>query len=111
MNNPNNMKPDDELAPMISEVFQRRALLSDLDQLIISDVRRQARRAWIRQWARVVAFSFGLPLLLFVFFACAYFYIKEYHASTFIIVVMTLPAVALIYATHRAMENFSPEEV
>jgi len=111
MSNTSNMKPEDELAPLISEVFQRRALLSDLDQLIIDDVRRQARRAWIRRWARVVVFSFGVPLLLFVFFACAYFYIKEYHASTFIIVVMTLPAMALIYATHRAIESFSPDEV
>ena len=101
----------DGLDSFIRETLDRRALLADLDRLIIADVRRQARRAWIRRWARIVAFSFGLPLVLFVFFACAYHYIIDYATSSLTIWVMVLPILALIYSTNHALTTFSPEEV
>lgn len=96
---------------LIEEVFQRRALLADLDRLIIADVRRQARRAWLRRWTRAVVFSFGVPLVLLAFAACAYIYIKQHGASAFALSVMVWPTLALIFTTQRALETFSPEDV
>ena len=98
-------------ASLISEVFQRRALLADIDHLIIADVRRQARRAWIRRWTRAVVFSFGLPLVLLLFAACAYLYIIEHGTTAFTFLIMALPSLALLLSTHRVLEIFSPEEV
>ena len=96
---------------LISEVFQRRELLADLDRLIIADVRRQARRAWLRRWTRVAIFSFGLPLALLVFFVCAYLYIKEYDWTPQSFFVMLWPTLALLFSTVYALKTFSPEEV
>lgn len=106
-----NEMTDNNLDMLIRETLDRRELLADLDHLIIADVQRKARRAWIRRWTRIVAFSFGLPLVLFVFFACTYLYIKEQGSSTFTLIILALPTLALLYATHRALEKFSPEEV
>ena len=96
---------------LISEVFQRRALLADLDRLIIADVRRQARRAWLRRWVRAAVFSFGLPLMLIFFFACAYLYIKEYDWTPQSFYVMLWPTLGLLFSTVYALRTFSPEEV
>ena len=96
---------------LISEVFQRRELLADLDRKIIADVRRKARRAWLRRWAHIAAFSFGLPLVLFVFFACAHYYIKEQGWTPTTILVMLWPTLALLLTAGFALNTFSPEEV
>ena len=98
-------------AALISEVFQRQALLHDLDRLIIADVRHRARRERLRRWGRIVAFSFGWPLAMVAFFAWAYIYIKNHGASSFVLSQVFWPTLALIYAAHRALHDFSPEEV
>lgn len=102
---------DNNLDSLIRETLNRRALLADLDRLVIADVRRQARRAKLRRWVRAVAFSFGLPLVLFVFFACVYLYIIEHGTTAFTLAILTLPTLALIFATHRMLATFSPEEM
>ncbi len=96
---------------LISEVFQRRELLADLDRLIIADVRRQARRAWLRRWARAAVFSFGLPLVLLIFFVCAYLYIKEYDCTPQSFFVMLWPTLGLLFSASYALRTFLPEEV
>ncbi|MBQ7495528.1 MAG: hypothetical protein IJT75_07280 [Bacteroidaceae bacterium] len=98
-------------ASLIAEVFQRRALLSDLDRLIIAEVRREARRTWLRRWGRAVVFSFGLPLVLLFFASRAYLYIIEHGTMAFNLIVMALPTLALIFTTQRALATFSPDEV
>ena len=106
-----NEMTDNNIDTLIRETLERRELLADLDRLIIADVRRQARRQWIRRWARVAAFSFGLPMVLLVFAACIYLYIECYEASTLTLYIMALPTLALIFSTHRFLKYFSPDEV
>ncbi len=102
---------DTSLDRLIADTLNRQELLKDLDNLIIADVRRRTRRAWLRRWARIVAFSFGLPLLLLVSLAGAYIYIKEHGATPFTLSLMLWPALALIYTSYRAVIDFSPGEV
>ena len=106
-----NEMTDNNIDTLIRETLERRELLADLDCLIIADVRRQVRREWIRRWARVAAFSFGLPIVLLVFAACMYHYIKQYGTSTFTLYIMALPTLAIIFSTHRFLKNFSLKEV
>ena len=106
-----NEMTDNNIDTLIRETLERRELLADLDRLIIADVRRQVRREWIRRWARVAAFSFGLPIVLLVFAACMYLYIKHYGTSTFTLYIMALPTLAIIFSTHRFLKNFSLKEV
>lgn len=106
-----NEMTDHNIDTLIRETLERRELLADLDRLIIADVRRQARREWIRRWARVAAFSFGLPMVLLVFAACMYLYIEQYGTSTFTLYTIALPTLALIFSTHRFLKNYSPDGV
>lgn len=106
-----NEMTDNNIDTLIRETLERRELLADLDRLIIADVRRQVRREWIRRWARVAAFSFGLPMVLLVFDACMYLYIEQYGTSTFTLYIMALPTLAIIFSTHRFLKIFSLKEV
>ena len=102
---------DTSLDRLIADTLNRQELLKDLDSLIIADVRRRTRRAWLRRWARIVAFSFGLPLLLLVSLAGAYLFIKEHGATPFTLSLMVCPVVALIFVSYRSIGDFSPEQV
>lgn len=102
---------DTSLDRLIADTLHRQELLKDLDSLIIADVRRRSRRAWLRRWARIVAFSFGLPLLLLVSLAGAYLFIKEHGATPFTLSLMVCPVVALIFVSYRSIGDFSPEQV
>ena len=106
-----NAMTDNSIDNLIREAIDRRELLADLDRLIITDVGRQARRAWLRRWARVVVFSFGLPLVLIIFFMCAYLYIKEYACTLQSLFVMMWPTLGLLFSTGYALRTFSPKEV
>lgn len=106
----NNMN-DSDLDTLIRETMERRTLLTDLDRLILADVRRRARRAWLRKWARIIVFSFGLPLVLILWLACAYLYIYNHGATGFTLFLMVWPTLALATSTVYALKTFSPEEV
>ena len=106
-----NVKTDDSIDILIRETIDRRELLADLDRLIIADVRRQARRAWLRRWARAAVFSFGLPLVLIIWVTCAYLYIKEYDWTLQSFFVMLWPTLGLLFSASYALRTFSPEEV
>ncbi|MBO4906833.1 MAG: hypothetical protein J5486_07355 [Bacteroidaceae bacterium] len=104
-----NETTDHDLDQLIRETIDRRELLADLDKLIITDMRRRARRASIRRWTRVLVFSFALPLVLLLFFACAFIYISEYGISNTTLLIMVFPTLALIYSTNHTLEIFSPD--
>ena len=106
-----NEMTDTSIDRLITDTLHRQELVKDLDRLIIADVRQRARRAWLRKWARIVAFSFGLPLVLLFWFACAYLYIKGHGATTFTLSLMVLPTLALAASTVYVLKTFSPEEV
>ena len=57
---------EQEFDRLISEAVERQMLLSDINTRVMTEVRRSARRTLLRRWARVVAFAFGMPLLVFV---------------------------------------------
>ena len=106
-----NAKNDNSIDNLIRETIDRRELLADLDRLIIADVRRQARRAWLRRWARAAVFSFGLPLVLLASLAGVNYYIKEQGWTPMTLFVMLWPTLGLLFSASYALRNFSPEEV
>lgn len=105
------IKTDNSIDNLIRDTINRRELLADLDRMIIADVRRQARRAWLRRWARAAIFSFGLPLALLVFFVCAYLYMDAHGWTPTTLFVMLWPTLGLLFSTVYALRTFSPEEV
>ena len=106
-----NAMTDNSIDNLIRETIDRRELLADLDRLIIAEVHRQARRARLRRWARVAVFSFGLPLVLIAWLACAYLYFKEYAWTPQSFFIMLWPTLGLLFSASYALRNFSPKEV
>ena len=101
---------DNNLNALIRETFDRKQLLADLDQLIIADLSRQARRARIRRWTRALIFSFGVPVVLLIFATCMYYFIKQYDLSALTLLIIAWPTLAIIFTTHRALKTFSLEK-
>ena len=106
-----NEMTDSSIDRLITDTLHRQELVRDLDRLIIADVRQRARRAWFRKWARIIVFSFGLPLVLLVWLAGAYLYIKEHDATPLTLSLMVWPTLALAASTLYVLKTFSPEEV
>lgn len=85
-------------------------MLENLNEVIVADIRRQARRAWIRRWGRIVAFSFGLPLVLIVFALSLRLLlaIPSMGPARFCLLI---PVATMLYFARRAMKDFSIVEV
>lgn len=102
---------EQNLDSLIAATLDRQHLLEELNKATIADIRRQVRRRRMRRWARVVAFSFGLP---FMVLACAYLfymYVLPTMQSSAYALVLLFPLLAIIYAVQRAIRNFSPDLV
>lgn len=106
-----NEMTDTSIDNIITDALHRQELIKDLDRLIIADVRRRARRTWLQRWARTVAFSFGLPLLLLLWFSFVYLYIQEHGTTSFTLSLMVCPTLALVASTVYVLRTFSPGEV
>ena len=102
-----NEMTDNSLDTLIRETLERRQLLADLDRHIITDIQRRERQNKIHRWARALLFSFGVPMVLFVFVTCMYFLIIQYGASPFTFFIIAWPTLAIIFITQRALKTFS----
>ena len=75
----------------------------------MTEVRRSARRTLLRRWARVVAFAFGMPLLVFVVGVLSD---SVASASTPVVAVsMAVAAVTTLVAVVRVICDFSVTRV
>lgn len=101
---------DKELDELIMQAVERQQTLETLNRAIVKDVRKRARRTWLRQWGRIVVFSFGLPLLMLIFAAGTY-YIASLEGFGYLRLVLVLPVATMIYMAYRSSKNFSIKEV
>ena len=60
---------NENIDTLISATLDRQHLVAEINRATLSDLRRTVRRRRLRRWARVVAFAFTMPLIVF---ACAY---------------------------------------
>ena len=101
---------DMELDDLIMASIERKETLDALNSTIVTEVRRRARREWIRRWARIAMFSFGMPLLLLVFVAGIYVASRLQGFQTFRYVLL-IPVLTMTYLVWREMKNFSIADV
>ena len=102
---------EQNLDSLIAATLDRQHLLEELNKATIADIRRQVRRRRMRRWARVVAFSFGLPLIVLACAYLLYIYVFPTMQNTVYVMVLLFPLLAIFYAVQRAIRNFSPEQV
>ena len=99
---------EQEFDRLISEAVERQMLLSDINTRVMTEVRRSARRTLLRRWARVVAFAFGMPLLVFVVGVLS----DSVASSTPVVAVsMAVAAVTTLVAVVRVICDFSVTRV
>ena len=97
---------DQELDKLIMATLEREQTLESLNQTIVKDVRRRARRAWLHKWGRIVVFSFGLPLLLLAF-ALGIYVAGTLSGLAHLRFVLLIPLAAVLYLARREMKDFS----
>ena len=102
---------DDQLDALIRSTFERRQALDGMNAEIMKTLQHSSRRAWLRRWGRVVAFSFGLPFLLLLFGWLLWSFISEHGISSPVYLCLIIPFVAMIYLSMRMIASFSTEKV
>ncbi|MBR1468521.1 MAG: hypothetical protein IJ605_00170 [Prevotella sp.] len=103
---------DQQLDELILQSFERKEIAREIGVAVMKDLRRASRRAWLRRWGRVVAFSFGLPLVVVVFGWLLWPYFAEQVARrSYIAACLVLPFAAMFYLSVRALQDFSFEKV
>ena len=100
---------DEQLDRLLRESVERRELLDGIQRQVMEQVSRQARRQRIRLWARVVAFSFVMPLLALVFGWAVYSVAQ--HGNQVVVASLTLSVVAMLVAWLMYVRNFSLRRV
>ena len=101
---------DTQFEELIKQAVERRQTLDSLNQTIMKEVKHKARREWIRKWARIVLFSFGMPLLLLLF-ALGIYYTSQRELMGTYRLVLIIPVVIMLYFTWDRMKNFSIAEL
>lgn len=102
---------NENIDTLITSAFDRQHLLDTLNHAVVSDIRRQVRRRRLRRWARVVAFAFTMP---FIVFACAYLlymYVLPAMQPSDYALLLIIPFIALFYSFAKAIRNFVPESM
>ncbi len=100
---------DEQLDRLLRESVERRELLDGIQRQVMEQVSRQARRQRIRLWARVVAFSFVMPLLALVFGWAVYSVAQ--HGNQVVVASLALSVVAMLVAWVVCVGNFSLHRV
>lgn len=101
---------DKELDKLIVASLERQQTLEALNKTIVKDIRRRARWQWMRRWARLVTFSFGLPLMGLVFGWGIYVTATNPTLGPLRLVLL-IPLTGMTCLAWREMKNFSIAEV
>ena len=99
-----------ELDDLIMASIERKETLDALNGIIVKEVRRQARREWVRRWARIVVFSFGMPLLMLIF-AAGIYAVCRIESLQMWRYILLIPVMTMSYLLWREMRNFSIADV
>lgn len=100
---------DEQLDRLLRESVERRELLDGIQRQVMEQVSRQARRRRIRLWARVVVFSFVMPLLALVFGWAVYSVAQ--HGNQVVVASLALSVVAMLVAWGVCVGKFSLHKV
>jgi len=101
---------DKELDKLIVASLERQQTLEALNKTIVKDIRHRARWQWMRRWARLAAFSFGLPLMGLVFGWGIYVAATNSTLGPLRLVLL-IPLTGMICLAWREMKNYSIAEV
>lgn len=106
-----NMLSEQELDKLIEATLEREMLMEQITTTVMSDVKRSARRAWLRKWARIAAFSFGLPLVMLSFAIGINHVFATVEMKPAVVIGLGLSVLTMLIFAFQAINSFSPDEV
>ena len=110
---------DEQLDDLILQSLHRQQMVDDINVAVMKQLRRTTRRRSLLRWGKIVVFAFGLPLMLFVFGWLLWTVISQQDVILFsihnfrlsVFTCLLLPIATMLYASWRAIANFSLNEV
>ena len=99
---------DNELDKLFAESAERNRLLAQVNTEVMRTVRRDIRRKQLLRWGRVLAFCFGLPLLVVLYVFVLRAAMPEMHPALAVLY-YGLPLGTLLGYVTKKLRTFSPE--
>lgn len=110
---------NEQLDDLIRQSFSRQEMVEEINLSVMKQLRRNSRRRNLLRWGRIVAFAFGLPLIVLLYGWLLWSSFSQQEAFRFSIfdgqlpflVILLLPIATMLYATWQAIIKFSPSKV
>lgn len=115
---------EEGLDALIRQSFERKKIAEDISVSVMKELRHATRRRRLHQWTRMVAFSFGLPMVMLVFGWLLWSFVSrgslqlqftlfdsQISLGNWVYLCLVFPVVTMIYAFFRAIEKFSWQQV
>lgn len=101
---------DQELDSLFAQSAQNQRVVEQINRQVMQTVRRDLRRKTIRKWARLLAISFGLPLMVVAYIYILFTYMPEME-TPLRIMTLVLPLGTLAVFFGKNLHDFSIFEV
>jgi hypothetical protein len=101
---------DQDFDALINETVQRQKLLEKVDAQVMQRVKRWKRKECVGEWARLLAFCFGLPLIIILPMASIYYSLNYMAHLTDVIpfaASMIFFIVVILVEANKVLNNFS----
>lgn len=102
---------DKELENLIAGSFKRKETCMHIEQRTMMQVKRSARKVWIRKWGRVIACSLGWPFLIFLFFSGMILLTNNVKLPLYIYAGIGVSASIFFFVVWKFIDYFSINEV
>ena len=101
---------DRQLDQLISDSLQRQHAIESINTQVLAEVKKYNRTRKWRGIVRIVAFSFGVPIMLALMGYCAYrIFITAEGVLSYALVATTI--ISAIGVATYSIANFSPNEM
>lgn len=97
---------DQELDQLIMQAVERKATTEAIEQTVMKQLWQQRRRHTVRRLARMVAFAFGLPLLMLFMGYSVYHVLLQHSPSTWVVAGVTIYTLATLTCFAQVVKDF-----
>jgi len=96
---------------LISETLERQQLEDQLSQQVMETLHEEERRLFVRRWARLAGFAFGVPFVLICFVAGMYYVYTHVQMPIYVWLSIALSAIVVLGFLGKEVKDFSISEV
>lgn len=101
---------DQELDILLSESAKRQQPIAQINANVMRTVRRDLRLKIMQKWAKIIGFSFGLPLLFVLLVYVLMTYLPDFSLPIYI-TTLALPIITLVLFFGKGLRDFSLSDV